>query len=56
MEGYIDLLIYGFLNIYTYDTSTNGEVLGLIVSIICLFLTLYFLPISLTWAIFSKSE
>ena len=26
MEGYIDFLINGFLNVYTKDTSTNGEI------------------------------
>ncbi len=35
-EGYVDFLIEGFLNIYTFNTSTNGEILGLIISIICL--------------------
>jgi hypothetical protein len=56
IEGYIDILINGFLNILTKDISTNGEILGLMMAIFCLFLTLNFLPISLTWAIFSKNE
>ncbi len=55
-EGYVDFLIEGFLNMYSFDTSTNGEVLGLIISMIVLFLTMNFLPSSLTWAIFSKDE
>jgi hypothetical protein len=56
MEGYIDILIHGFLNIYTKDTSTNGEVLGFMIAILSIFLTVNFLPISLSWAIFSKNE
>jgi hypothetical protein len=56
MEGYIDILINGFLNIYTNDSSTNGEILGLIISVLCLFLTVNFLPVALSWAIFSKNE
>ncbi len=56
IEGYIDILIHGILNIYTIDTSTNGEVLGFIFAILSIFLTLNLLPISLSWAIFSKNE
>ena len=56
MEGYIDFLINGFLNVYTIDTSTNGEILGLLFGIICIFLTVNFLPIALIWAIFQKNE
>ena len=56
LEGYVDLLINGFLNIYTFDTSTNGEILGCIISIFCLFLTFNFLPTSLTWAIFLRDK
>ena len=56
MEGFLDFLINALLNIYTADTSMNGEKLGLMVSIICIFLTIAFLPISLSWAIFTKDE
>ena len=52
MEGYIDFLINGFLNIYSKDTSTNGEILGFVFGVICIFLTVNFLPIALIWAIF----
>ncbi len=53
MEGFIDLLINGFLNIYTIDTSTNGGILGFMVAMLCIFLTVNFLPIALAWAIYS---
>jgi len=56
LEGYVDILINVFLNIYTLDSSTNGEILGFMISMIGLFLTVNFLPISLVWAIFSKDE
>ena len=56
MEGYIDLLINGFLNVYTNDTSTNGEILGFMIAMLSIFLTTNFLPIALSWAIFSKNE
>jgi hypothetical protein len=56
MEGFFELLVNGLLNIYTRDTSTIGEILGLIVSIICIFLTIIFVPFALFWAIFSKDD
>ena len=55
-EAYVDILINVFLNIYTLDFSTNGEILGFMILIIGSFLTMNFLPISLVWAIFSKDE
>ncbi len=56
MEGYIDIIINGILNILTKDTSSNGEILGFMIAILGLFLSVNFLPIALSWAIFSKSE
>jgi hypothetical protein len=56
MEGFIDFLINGFLNIYTMDTFTNGDILGFMVAMLCIFLTANFLPITLAWAIYSKDE
>ncbi len=56
MEGYIDFLINGFLNIYTIDTRKNGDILSFMVAMLCIFLTIHFLPIALAWAIYSKDE
>ena len=56
MEGFIDFLINGFLNIYSKDTSTNGEILGFVFGVLCIFLTLNFLPSALIGAIYSKDE
>ena len=56
MEGYFEFMVFGFLNLYTLDTSTNGEILGFIFSLLCLFHAIIFLPIALLWALFSKDE
>jgi hypothetical protein len=56
MEGFLDILVNGILNFYTRDTSSIGEILGFAISVICLFLTIIFLPIALFWAIFSKED
>jgi hypothetical protein len=56
MENLLEFVVYGFLNIYTLNTSTNGEILGLMISLFCIFSAVIFLPISLLWAIFSKNE
>jgi hypothetical protein len=56
MEGYIEFLVYGILNICTRDASTNGEILGLIFAFICIFLGSLFLPSALVDVIYSKDE
>ena len=56
LEGFLEFIIYSFLNIYTKDFSINGEVLGFIVSIVCLYLATIFVPIALIWAICTKNE
>jgi hypothetical protein len=54
IEGFLDFFIYSVLNFKTLDTSTNGEILGLFISIISSFLTSAFLPTVFLWAIFTK--
>lgn len=56
MEGFFEFIIYSFLNFYSIDLTLNGEVLGKLISLFCIFLAAIFLPISLLWAIFSKDE
>ena len=56
MEGYLEFTVNGFLNVYTADTSMNGEILGINIAFICLFQTIIFLPLALLWAIFTKDE
>ena len=54
-ECFVEFVIYGFLNIYTLDISTNGEVLGLIFASICIFLVI-FLTSVLVFSIAFKDE
>ncbi len=56
MEGYIEFLVYGILNICTRDTSTNGEILGMIFAFMCIFLASLFLPSAIIGALYSKEE
>jgi ABC-type lipoprotein release transport system permease subunit len=55
MEGFLEFIIYGFLNAYFRDVSTNGEILGLVLAFICIVLA-FFLLNSLIWSIFFKDE
>jgi hypothetical protein len=56
MEGYLEFIVYGSLNIYTKDMSSNGEIIGLVFASICIFLAALFLPKALLWAIATKGE
>ncbi len=55
MEGFLEFIVFGFLSIYARDTTTNGEILGLIFGFICISLVV-FLIIALIWSIFFKNE
>jgi hypothetical protein len=55
MEGFLEFIVYGFLNTYIRDTSTNGEILGLVFAFICIFSALFLIN-SLIWSIFFKDE
>ncbi len=54
-ECFLEFIIYGFLNIYTIDTSTNGEVLGLMFAFICVFLSMFLISV-LIWSLALKNE
>ncbi len=54
-ECFLEFIIYGFLNIYTLDISTNGEVLGLIFAFICVFLVAFLISV-LIWSTAFKNE
>ena len=56
MEVFFEFIIYGFLNLNTLDKSTNGEILGILVSLLCIFLASTFFIFTLMWAIFTKDE
>ena len=55
MEGFLEFFVYGFLSIYIRDTTSNGEILGLIFAFICISLVV-FLIITLIWSIVFKNE
>ena len=55
MEGLLEFIFYGFLNIFVWDTSKNGEILGLIFAFICIFL-IFFLINALIWSMIFKDE
>lgn len=56
MEGFLEFVVYAFLNIYTKDFTLNGEILGFIIAVFCAFCALIFLPAALIWALLTKNE
>jgi hypothetical protein len=56
IECFIEFLVYGVLNICTIDASTYGEILGMLLSFICIFLAVLLLPSAIIWSLFSKDE
>ena len=48
MESFLEFIVYGILNTYYRDASTNGEILGLVFAFICIFLV-FFLLNSMIW-------
>ena len=44
LEAYFELYITGILNIESLELNSNGEVLGALIGIFCLFLILVILP------------
>lgn len=55
MEGLIEFIIYGFLNIYTRNFTVNGEILGFSIAVFCIS-CIIFVIIALIWAIFMKNH
>ena len=55
MEGLFEFIVYGFLNLYTINFSTNGEVLGFIIAAFCLF-CVFFVIIALIWSLLTKNH
>ena len=56
LECFFEFIVYSALNLYTKDFSLNGEILGFIISIFCIFCAIIFVPTALMWAIFKKDE
>lgn len=55
LEGMIEFIINGYLNLMTAETSSNGEIMGLIQSIFCIFTSSIALPITILWLVISKN-
>ena len=56
IEGMIEFLINGYLNLITAETTTNGELMGVSLSGVCIFLSSTLLPITIIWMISFKSK
>ena len=55
IEGLIEFLINGYLNLMTAEVSSNGEIMGITISIFCISLSSAILPITILWMICFKS-
>ena len=55
MECFLEFIIYGFLSVYVWDSSTNGEILGLVFAFICIFLVIFLIN-ALIWSIIYKDD
>ena len=55
METFLEFFVYGFLNINSINTRTNGEILGLVFALICIILAFLLLN-ALIWSIIFKDE
>ena len=55
MEGLLEFVVYGFLNLCTKDFSMNGEILGFLIAVFCLS-SVIFVTIAMVWAIFTKNN
>ena len=56
LECFIEYVVCGFLNLYTYNFTTSGEILGFIFAIFCPFCAIIFVPLALVWAVCTKDE
>jgi hypothetical protein len=56
LQGMIEFIINGYLNLKTAEKSSNGETMGFIQSIFCIFTSSSLLPIPIMWLVCSKSK
>ena len=56
LEGMIEYIINGYLNLKTAETSSNGETIGFIQSIFCIFTSSSLQSITIMWLVCSKSK
>ena len=55
IEGMIEFIICGYLNLMTLETTSNGEILGMLISVFCLCLDIAFLPLTIIWLVCFKN-
>jgi hypothetical protein len=56
IEGMIEFLINGYLNLITAEKTTNGEIMGASLSGFCIFLSSILLPSTIMWMICFKKR
>ena len=56
IEGMIEYLIYGYLNALTARIDMLGEIMGIILSGFCIFLSSTMLPITLIYMFICKTK
>ena len=56
IEGMIEFLINGYLNLMTVEKTTNGEIMGALLSAFSISLSSTVLPLTILWMIYSKNE
>ena len=56
IEGMIEFLINGYLNLMTAQKTSNGEIMGASLSGFCIFLSSTLLPLTIIWMICYKSR
>ena len=56
IEVLLEFIVFSALNLYTYDFTLNGEILGFLISIFSLLFAFIFVPLASLWAIFTKDE
>ena len=55
LEGMIEFLINGYLNLMTAQFSSNGEIMGVSISGFCIFLSSTVLPSTIIYTVCFKS-
>jgi hypothetical protein len=56
IEGMIEFMINGYLNLMTAKTTSSGEIMGALLSSFCIFLSSTVLPFTIMWMICFKSR
>lgn len=55
LEGLIEFIVNGILNVWTKDFTMNGEILGFLIAVFCLSCVIFVMIVSL-WEIITKNH